>query len=167
MPMVYELARRDARRTRREWAGHDQPITFESLKAIASGLGAEVYVDSLDPGVSGFIIKYAGSKPRIYISDNDGSARQVFTLAHELGHLVERRDLAKDEEYSFIDHRQNGVMNLREFYANEFAGELLMPAKPFLEVYNNKGLSAAADHFGVSESAAKERHRRLKVHADE
>jgi len=165
--MVYELARRDARRTREEWAGHDQPITFESLKAIASGLGASVHVQSLEPGVSGFIIKYVGSNPRIYISSDEGPVRQVFTLAHELGHLVERRDLAKDEEYSFIDYRQQGEINLREFYANEYAGELLMPAIPFLQSYREHGVKDTALRFNVSESAAQERYRRLKVHPHE
>lgn len=164
MALVYELARRDAQRTRDTWAGHNEPLTYASLKAIAAGLGATVIEQTLDPGTSGLIIKYAGSFPRIYISQHDSPSRKRFTLAHELGHLVERRDWANDDEYSFVDHRKTGVTNLHEFYANEFAGELLMPAEPFLETWTEEGAPGAAAHFGVSEQAARERYRRLKMH---
>ena len=167
MALMYQLARKDAKRTRKEWANHDGPITYASLKAIAAGLGAEVYERQLDMGTSGLIIKYAGSAPRIYISNLDTPYRQIFTLAHELGHLVERRDWGRDEEYSFVDHRKQGVSNLHEFYANEFAGELLMPAKPFIEAWERGGADAAANEFGVSRVAAEERYRRLTVHPDE
>lgn len=167
MAMVYEIARRAGRRVRADYLGHDGPVNFETLCSVAKAHGAEVYRTSLDPGQSGMIIKYAGSNPRIYISDQEVPQRQLFTLAHELGHLIERRDIASDDEYGYVDHRDEGTKNLHEFYANEFAGELLMPAKKFIEVFDNRGEQAAACQFNVSVPAAVERRRRLKVHSGE
>ncbi|WP_312802194.1 ImmA/IrrE family metallo-endopeptidase [Corynebacterium variabile] len=167
MAMVYEIARRAGRRIRAANLGHDGPVTFETLCSVATAHGAEVYRTSLDPGQSGVIIKYAGSKPRIYISDMEAPERQLFTLAHELGHLIERRDLARDDEYGYVDHRNEGSSNLHEFYANEFAGELLMPAEQFVEVFDSQGEQEAARRFNVSVPAARERRRRLKVHSSD
>ena len=167
MAMVYEIARRAGRRVRDNNLGHESPITFQTLRTVAQAHGAEVSYASLEPGQSGMIIKYAGSNPRIYISDLDSPQRQLFTLAHELGHLIERRDIARDDEYGFVDHRDEGTTNLHEFYANEFAGELLMPAEPFLDVANGESIEAAARQFNVSLPAAQERYRRLQVHHGE
>lgn len=161
MPMVYELARTAADEVRRQWANHDGPLTFESLTAIAAAMGADVYVADLPIGKAGMIIKYAGSRPRIYVSSHDSVERQKFTLAHELGHLWERREVACDDEYSFVDNR-DGERNLHEFFANEFAGALLIPAGALRAYAGDSG--EAAEHFGVPVSALNERKRRLEVH---
>lgn len=71
MAMVYEIARRAGRRVRDNNLGHESPITFQTLRTVAQAHGAEVSYASLEPGQSGMIIKYAGSNPRIYISDLD------------------------------------------------------------------------------------------------
>lgn len=163
MPMVYELARQAAQDVRRQWANHQRPLNFETLRAIAAGLGASVHVTKLPVNKSGMIIKYAGSAPRIYISDAELPARQLFTLAHELGHLWERREVAHDDEYSFVDNRDGGK-NLHEFFANEFAGALLMPADTLCELEADG--QNVAQCFGVTESALAERKRRLQVHPE-
>ncbi|MHC9941634.1 ImmA/IrrE family metallo-endopeptidase [Corynebacterium diphtheriae] len=72
------------------------------------------------------------------MNSNEPEVRQRFTLAHEIGHLVEREHLGKDVEYSFIDYRNNGKCDLHEFYADEFAGSLLMPAREFSKILDKK-----------------------------
>lgn len=163
MPMVYELARKAAHDVRREWVDHQEPINFATLKAIAAALGASVRVTNLPIGKSGMIIKYAGSAPRIYISDTEPPERQLFTLAHELGHLWERREIANDDEYSFVDNR-DGAKNLHEFFANEFAGALLMPAGTLHRLGTSD--EDIAKRFGVTRAALVERRRRLEVHPE-
>lgn len=162
LALVYELARNAAADVRGQWANHDGPITFEGLRAIAAALGATVNVTRLPAGKSGMIIKYAGSSPRIYISESDSKERQLFTLAHELGHLWERREVANDDEYSFVSNR-DGEINLHEFFANEFAGTLLLPANA---VDPDGDISEQAGRFGVSQSAFNERLRRLRVNPE-
>lgn len=168
MMMVYEEARQAAKDIRATYIGdNDRNLTFPLLRTVAERIGADVYDADLEPGVSGFIIKYVGSRPRIYIATREAPTRRLFTLAHELGHLVERQ-YVRDDEYSFTDYRREGEPNLHEFYANEFAGELLMPAAAFLDACgDSEDTASAARMFGVSEPAARERLRRLKVHPDE
>lgn len=115
--------------------------------------------------VSGLILKKREEEPTIYINKKDSSARRRFTLAHELGHFFERNSAA-DDEYSFRDQevmkeaRGDGY-GLMEFYADEFAGELLMPEEQFTKIWDEGGPILAANHFGVSVSAAKKRKYRL------
>ena len=79
-----------------------------------------------------------------------------------MGHLVDRLELANDDEYSFVDHRQPGNYDLHEFFADEFAGELLMPAEEMLKLREEKIPEAVvADTFGVSISAVRKRYQRL------
>jgi len=49
-----------------------------------------------------------------------------------------------------------------EFYADEFAGELLMPEDEFRDIHNQGGDAFAARHFGVTPSAAAKRNQRLE-----
>ncbi|MHC9618419.1 ImmA/IrrE family metallo-endopeptidase [Corynebacterium diphtheriae] len=95
-------------------------------------------IPPLDPTISGVVVKEDEQNPKIYINSNEPEVRQRFTLAHEIGHLVEREHLGKDVEYSFIDYRNNGKCELHEFYADEFAGSLLMPAREFSKILDKK-----------------------------
>ena len=165
--MVYERARREAKAVREGY-----PIGTSGtrdLEALAMRLGAYVFFDQLDSDQAGFIVKDEGkSFAEIYINSRDILERQRFTLAHEIGHLVDRRMIARDEDYSFMDYRdmRNGY-DLHEFFANEFAGELLMPAIPFLSTVVDRGVYAAASEFGVSPAAAQRRFDRLSMHPPE
>ena len=131
------------------------------LRAICNVLGASVRIADLPGKTSGFIIKYSGQDPEIFINAQDSRERQKLTLAHELGHLWERRELARDDEYSFVDKR-DGTIDLHEFFANEFAGALLMPKELFESVIS-EGDVRAASVFGVSEAAVRRRQNRLEI----
>lgn len=170
--MVYQRARREAQKIRDLF--EVGPDGLGDLKKIARALGAVVYVSPLDPDLAGFIIREKGDEfTSIFINRDDSAERQRFTLAHEIGHLVDRQRVALDLEYSFTDYRdfRDGENNekggLHEFFANEFAGSLLMPAVPFLRAYKNQGPEAAAREFGVSISAVEDRLRRLITHHPE
>lgn len=160
--LLYERARREAQQIRR--SARVGTSGLRDLIDIAETWGASVSVDAMEPGLSGFIIKNAGDPAaRIYVNGNDSAERQRFTLAHEIGHLVERDSLAKDNEYSFMDYRNaKNEYNLHEFFADEFAGELLMPAGPFIRTVRDHGEFTAAKRFGVSVPAVQKRLRRLQ-----
>ena len=92
---------------------------------------ATVLVAKLSQGISGFIFKEEEENPEIYINSSEPPVRQRFTLAHEIGHLVERTMVAGDYDFSFMDSRRPNPndYNLHEFFADEFAGALLIHAR--------------------------------------
>lgn len=157
--LLYEDARRRAAHIRETF-----PLELSGVRGLvelAGTLGATVEFRPLEPTISGVVVKYDRMDPVIYINSDEPEVRQRFTLAHEIGHLVERQNLAEDEEYSFIDHRSATHYDLHEFYADEFAGSLLMPAREFLQIRAQRGDLATAIHFGVSVPAVKKRAERL------
>lgn len=158
-PPVYEIARREAQEIR---AATRITCGLNELIEIAERWNATVTVTPLENNLSGFIIKEHGTDPRIYINSQDTEERQRFTLAHEIGHLVERAEVSSDSDYSFIDYRKSEGYNLHEFFADEFAGELLMPAAEFIDTYQENGAFGTARYFNVSVPAVNRRLIRLK-----
>ncbi len=158
--LIWEAARHHARILREV-----HPIGntgLRDLTRLAEAFEARVFVVPLEPHLSGLVVKNQQEGARIYISHTDSPLRQRFTLAHEIGHLVDRLELANDDEYSFVDHRQPGNYDLHEFFADEFAGELLMPAEEMLKLREDKVPEAVvADKFGVSIPAVRKRYQRL------
>lgn len=159
MPLLWQAARNEAQNIRK--ASNIGNTGLADLIKIASKWDASVSVVPLEPGLSGFIIKEADSTPRIYINSEEPVVRQRFTLAHEIGHLVDRNVIARDPDYSFVD-RRGAEYDLHEFFADEFAGELLMPVNALISLFNS-GMSKyqAADQLGVSVPALDKRLSRL------
>ena len=89
----------------------------------------------------------------ITIPANTSPLRDVFTIAHELGHYYLHSDKRTKESFN-----RDGT-NQRETEANWFAAELLMPAEKFkktAEELQNDPQKIAAK-FGVSGAAARVR----------
>lgn len=116
-----------------------------------------VDTDAIEKNLSGAINyreKGRKSSAEIFVNYKTNKNRQLFTVAHELGHY-----LLHGTEIQF---RQDGVdysnMNSKELIeeteANYFAASFLMPKDDFLAKVN-EGLSdfELADFFGVSEAA--------------
>lgn len=101
---------------------------------IANELGYEVRFFTPDDDtykISG-MVDY--SEKVIYINDADYKSRQLFTIAHELGHIFNND--AKDGVY--VDYRSNidKPQDEKEIRANQFAADLLMPQDDFIKKYN-------------------------------
>lgn len=124
---------------------------------IISDMGAD--------GVSAFIDGYA----YIVISPRKFAPRMLFTLAHELGHLVlQHHDNGLQIDFSHVGIFNSTFKSTLESFANAFASDVLMPRPMFGRVLldikksNNvpKGLIAdlevlfASQYFGVSFEAA-------------
>lgn len=163
--LVWQSARNNAQQIRDTFPVGNEGI--RDLVGIAQHLGATIYTAPLEPAISGFIIKDPHSDPRIYINENASRVRQRFTLAHELGHLVERMQIAGDDDYSFVDHRKPGSYDLHEFFADEFAGALLMPSQKLRSMEENHlSVYEMAKQLGVSVSAVNKRLERLQTNPD-
>lgn len=157
MALVWEEARQQARDLRSQY-GTGDPYELARL------LGVEVYQSDMPDGSSGMIVKKAGEDAVIFIEASDTGARQRFTLAHELGHLIERTNVADDNEFSFRE-RRGMKYDLHEFFADEFAGELLMPEVEFIRRMDEGATNTAlASEFGVSMGAVEQRRSRLMKH---
>lgn len=97
-------------------------------REVLESHGVFVFKDAFkDDECSGFCL-YDKMFPVIYINNSQAKIRQIFTLFHELAHLLFRTggiDLRHDD---FIK-RIKGPNKRIEVFCNKFAGELLVPTK--------------------------------------
>jgi len=116
--------------------------------------GVFVFKDAFkDEECSGFCL-YDDVFPVIYVNNSQPKIRQIFTLFHELAHLLFKTggiDLRHDD---FIP-RLKGPNRRIEIFCNKFAGEFLVPTKdikPFLQNQNidDKLLAQLAKKYSVS-----------------
>lgn len=166
--LVWQEARKEARSLRDRLKMQGPQI---DLLQVAAELDLSVTFRRLAHGYSGLIIKEEKEKAQIFIDIGENSERQRFTLAHEIGHYVERL-LRGDNEFSFTDNGRgrmpNGDYDLHEFFADEFAGELLMPEEDFFQqIKSGKSPQEVAEHFGVSVPAVLTRVRRIQKAAEQ
>lgn len=121
----------------------------------------ELNLASFDnPTIAGM---YDKEKKAIYVDFTDKKTRQLFTVAHELGHYYLEPD--KETEI-FYRHQQNDFSESggAEQEANWFAASLLMPEELVRKIWQeNKNVQLIATKFGVSISAARWRLKNLKV----
>lgn len=124
---------------------------------IARKIGIRVVPEfQIESGVSG-IISMEDGKPVIRYDMTDAPVRQRFTIAHEIGHYVGGH--LKSLNACFRDTRKSfstGQTDWREAEANNFAAELLVPAKWLKYVIAEKKIhdvTRLANLFNVSEAA--------------
>ena len=116
----------------REWLGEEGNFEFSQWREKLEEKNIFVFMTSKYKGWShidrnlfrGFAI-YHPILPIIIINDSDAKKAQSLTLFHELGHLL-RRESALDDW-----NNQNQQI---EHWCDELAGNVLMPADPFLAI---------------------------------
>lgn len=94
-----------------------------------------------DNSVAGFLRREKDGTCLIAVNSRNSVARQRFTIAHELGHLllhaVETLHVDKQETATPVYFRNNEsskATRINEIEANQFAAELLMPSNEILKV---------------------------------
>lgn len=164
--MLYQSAREQAAAARQLTPIYSDD-GLESLIRLAGIFNAVVHVYPMKDKYSGVLLKKnEHAAPEIYINSKEPLPRQRFTLAHEIGHLVERTVVAGDPDFSFVDLRSGEGYDLHEFFADEFAGALLMPADDLNQTIGERGLAGAVARFGVSVPAIQKRLARLEKHPE-
>lgn len=112
------------------------PIDLERVAKLAD---ANVEIAELAKDLSGFAYQKNGMK-FIGVSVSEGTERQRFTLAHELGHLFLHKNdsLRYDKGLMLLRnaHSSDGT-DLIEVEANRFAAELLMPEEELRQDLSN------------------------------
>jgi Zn-dependent peptidase ImmA (M78 family) len=124
---TYSDAEHNAEVFRNLFIGGDQVSPLHGLPEISmNAMGVLLFLvrSSRFEGASA----YVAGLPFIFLAESFGP-RMLFTLAHEIGHLIGHHDLDKD--FAVVDtqteKRTQAGKNATEFYAHAFASCLLMP----------------------------------------
>lgn len=124
------------------------PFDIESLvNKYATVLYKSIPIVGID-GVS-LNLKVPGKLPTVIVNSDISEKRRIFTLAHELGHVIIPWHLGtivddiysqdyKDFEYSIIEQE-----------ANRFAAELLMPTEWVIENYKKIDFDISKLHHNI------------------
>lgn len=126
--------------TQFSWGAED--IALKNWRNKFEEYGVFVFKDAFkNNDYSGFCI-YDEKYPVIFLNNSMPFSRQIFTLAHELGHLLFHS--------GGIDFRENGIIDSYddkyidyERACNQFASELLVPSNYF----NDENLSVSEDNI--------------------
>lgn len=101
-------------------------VAVEQWREALEDCGVFVFKEAFDDdGVSGFCL-YDSEFPIIYVNNSLAEARQVFTLFHELAHLLYRTggiDRVRDTHLMDLKNHDRRV----EVFCNAFAGHFLVP----------------------------------------
>ncbi len=135
-----------------EW--RDTKEAFINWRAIFESYGIFVFKDAFkNDEISGFCL-YDDQYPIIYINNSKPYSRQIFTLFHELAHLLYKTG-GIDVSYRSDFRNFNNYQKKIESICNEFAGSFLVPNDNFHEIIRNKHINQnliykLADHYCVS-----------------
>ena len=86
--------------------------------------------------VSGFCL-YDDEFPIIYVNNSSAKTRQIFTLFHELAHVLLRTNGITKRDDSYIGALR-GEERAVEVFCNAFAGEFLVPERGLSEVLTSE-----------------------------
>lgn len=124
------------------------------LLELAKKLNIKVYNSDLEADISGAVISEGGNTS-IYLNQNHAETRNLFTFGHELGHFILHHDIL-DEEGGIISFRDTSKKDYKEYEADYFSAELLMPKDEMLKVAFDECKNTTkelAEHFGVSQQS--------------
>ncbi|MGP9017541.1 ImmA/IrrE family metallo-endopeptidase [Streptomyces sp. BR1] len=121
------LAKSALRAVEHQGRSVSQDALPELIEAV---FGADVAVEPLGDGFDGLAAMGQGAK-LILLSTASNPARQRFTLAHELGHLLADDDQDVHLDRDIFDRAQKSDPS--EQRANAFASAFLLPEHPLLE----------------------------------
>ncbi len=127
---------------------------LEMWRTALEGAGVYVFKDSFKQSdVSGFCL-VSDEFPIIYVNNSTSPSRQIFTLIHELAHILLHTDGITKLDASFIDSL-TGASRQIELFCNRFSGEFLVPTSDFenrlpLPNYDDATIVSLAERYWVS-----------------
>ena len=129
----------------------------EALKAWRNVLeehGVFIFKDAFRVDTfSGFGL-YDEQFPIIYVNNSKPKNRQIFTLFHELAHLLFRTGGIDTQHDDYLDYLEKNSRRI-ELLCNHFTGEFLVPGRDFEHrirgiAINDKSIQKLADRYHVS-----------------
>lgn len=148
------LPRERAQQIHRQYWDHSLPL---NPIEIANRLGVKVFSSA---GLGIFGGYYDTTENVIVVNANDPPVRQRFSIAHELGHCVLGHGSSPRDNSKEYDQSQYVP---KEYAANVFAAELLMPEDAVRVMVEQRGLnfSDLCEKFCVSAHAMRIRLEKL------
>jgi Zn-dependent peptidase ImmA (M78 family) len=131
---------------------------------LAESLGAKVVFNNFNDEISGLLLRTEESLI-IGVAKEQSLARQRFTIAHEIGHILMHNfsDVHVDKNFAvmFRSAQSSTAQDILEIEANTFAAELLMPESfierelrnSVLDVEDDEQLRRLAKKYQVSAQA--------------
>jgi len=114
--------------TQTGWADEEQAL--KKWRKVFEENGIFVFKDAFKISeFSGFCL-YDPKFPAIYVNNSKAKTRQIFTLFHELAHLLFKTG-GVDTRIENYSQFLKGDNRLIEFICNSFAGEFLVPSSEF------------------------------------
>ena len=92
--------------------------------------------------------------PIIYLNNSSAVSRQIFTLFHELSHILLEVNGVTKQDDSYIDSLIGEPREI-EIFCNQFAGEFLVPSHDFEQqpanwLYDDDSVNSLAERYKVS-----------------
>lgn len=124
-----------------KWKSFDE--AFDNWRNLIENHGIFVFKDPFkyafeQDKISGFCL-YDDEFPIICVNNSMTKTRQIFTLFHELSHLLFKTggiDKLRDDYISLLSADNRGIEN----FCNKFAGNFLVPDDNFNKRINNKSI---------------------------
>jgi Zn-dependent peptidase ImmA (M78 family)/DNA-binding XRE family transcriptional regulator len=132
------------------WSNHDEAL--KKWRQRFEENGVFVFKDAFqNDDYSGFCL-FDNKFPLIFLNNSLPKTRQIFTLFHELAHLLFKSGGIDIQDKGFF-RKLSGDYSKLEMKCNEFAGEMLLPSKYFQKESLNvdeKTISQLASKYKVS-----------------
>lgn len=132
-----------------QWNSLDTAL--KKWREIVQSHGVFVFKDSFkDSKFSGFCL-YDKKFPVIYINNSEAKARQIFTLFHELAHILFHTSGLDPLDENYFKGQLKGTNKKIETICNEFAGAFLVPEESLSKEIELKDIKKMADAYSVSQ----------------
>jgi len=129
----------------------NEKIALENWRHHIQDKGVFVFKDAFkDDLVDGFCLLH-NEFPIIYLNNTRPSVRKVFTLSHELGHILIGKNGITPDITGLIKSESTEL----EIFCNQFAHEFLVPTRDFKKrlnysEYNDEEIQKLAKYYKVS-----------------
>jgi Zn-dependent peptidase ImmA (M78 family)/transcriptional regulator with XRE-family HTH domain len=135
-----------------EWSG--SAAALARWREHVEAVGVFVFKRSFkQEDVSGFCLTDP-QFPIIYLNNSTAKTRQIFTMFHELAHILVRSSGITKTDHSYVSSLSGEERSI-EVFCNAFAGEFLVPAFDFEHRFDpqkpvDESTTQLATYYGVS-----------------
>lgn len=121
-----------------DWPTDEEAL--ENWRQVLSDVGIFVFKDAFRvDDYSGFCL-YDDTFPIIYVNNSSAKTRQIFTLSHELAHLIFHTSGIDTHEDEYIPSLAGDAQRI-EIICNRFAAQFLVPEEAFVAASRGKPVS--------------------------